>query len=71
MISQDASHAARKVFVASLGTNDMTEYTKDSVRYRMTLPPAAKLTIDCLPRDVRGGFYWLVTAEPVRAPRDN
>jgi hypothetical protein len=51
--------------------NDMTEYTKDSVRYRMTLPPAAKLTIDCLPRDVRGGFYWLVTAEPVRAPRDN
>ena len=87
MISQDASHAARKVFVTPLGTNERTEYTKGGVVYRMTLPPTAKLTIDFIPRDahgghynseqttyfigVRDGAYWLVTAEPARAPRDN
>lgn len=84
MISQDASHAARKVFVTSLGTNELTEYTKGGVVYRTTLPPTAKLTIDFVPRDahgghytseqtsyfigVRDGAYWLVTAEPARAP---
>ena len=85
MISQDASHAARKVFVSPLGTNELTEYTKGGVVYRMTLPPTAKLTIDFVPRDAHGGHYnseqttyfigvrdggyWLVTAEPARAPQ--
>jgi hypothetical protein len=84
MLSQDASHPARKVFVRPLGTNERTEYSKGGVLYRMTLPPIAKLTIDFLPRDARGGHYnaeqttyfigvrdgvyWLVTAEPVRKP---
>ncbi|MGE5101130.1 MAG: hypothetical protein ACM3SX_14180 [Deltaproteobacteria bacterium] len=87
MISQDVSHAARRVFVAPLGANEQTEYTKGGVVYRMTLPPTAKLTIDFIPRDahgghynseqttyfigVRDGAYWLVTAEPARAPRDS
>jgi hypothetical protein len=86
MLSQDASHPVRKVFVTPLGPNELTKYTSGGVTYRMTLPPTAKLAIDFLPRDpngghynaeqttyfigVRDGAYWLVTAEPKPAPRN-
>lgn len=79
-IAQDVAHAIRGVSVRPLDPKDLTEYTQDEVRYRMTLPATAKLVIDFQPRSERGGRYnseqtsyfigvrngeyWLVTAEP-------
>jgi len=79
-ITQDVAHAIRSVSVKPIDAKDLTEYTQDGVRYRMTLPATAKLVIDFQPRSERGGRYnseqtsyfigvrnaeyWLVTAEP-------
>ena len=81
-INQDVAHDIRGVSVEPLDPKDLTEYTQDGVKYRVTLPATAKLVIDFQPRSVRGGRYnseqtsyligarngeyWFVTAEPSR-----
>ena len=81
-ITQDVSHAIRGADVKAVDSSDVTEYTQNGIRYRMTLPATAKLVVDFLPRTVRGGRYnseqtayfigvrngeyWLVVAEPSR-----
>lgn len=81
-INSDVAHAIQAVTVKPPTPTDPTEYEKDGVKYRMTLPAIAKLVIDFQPRSVRGGTYkseqtgyligvrngeyWLVTSEPSR-----
>jgi hypothetical protein len=79
-ITHDVAHDILGVSVKPLDPKDLTEYTQEGVRYRMTLPATAKLVIDFQPRSERGGRvnseqtsyfigvrngeYWFVTAEP-------
>jgi hypothetical protein len=53
-IAHDVANAIRGVAVKPPGPKELTEYTQDGVRYRITLTPTAKLVIDFLPRTERG-----------------
>ena len=79
-IADDFPLTIARVTISPLATDERLEYTKDGVTYRPTLRPVGRLTVEFVPGSgvaggitsrsylvgVRGGIYYIVTAEPVR-----